>query len=133
MKHFLIIVLLIIPISVFSQNNIVFNATSYAIAQVNDGYYIWSDWRKCSVRILFDLNNEKITIYSQSKQIYYIYEEYNNGEPYADNKGGRQIKFYVIDQDGDKGELRLRIESNGNSQLYIDFKDCAWCYNINKV
>lgn len=133
MKHFLIIILFVIPLSIFSQNNIIFNATSYAVAEVTGEYYVWSDWEKCSVRILFDLNNERITIYSNKRQIYNIYDVYNNGEPYADNKGGRQIKFYVIDQDGDKGELRLRIESNGNSQLYIDFRDCAWCYNVTKL
>lgn len=134
MRRFLVVLLLVIPIAVFSQNNLLFNSTSYAFARItSNGTYIWDDWEECVVRIKIDLNQNKIIIYSRVTQYYYIYDVYNNGDPYSDSKGGKQIKFYVVDQDDDKGNLRLRIERNGNSQIYIDFKDCAWCYNVYKI
>jgi len=52
---------------------------------------------------------------------------------YTDESQGKQTKFYVIDQDGDLGYVRLRIEKNGNSQVYIDFNDVMWVYNVRRV
>ena len=77
--------------------------------------------------LTINLNTDVITIYSPKTQIYKVYK---TGDVFTDNKGGRQVTFYVIDQDYDKGTVRLRIESNGNSQVYIDFLNCAWCYNV---
>ena len=33
----------------------------------------------------------------------------------------------------DYGYIRLRIERNGNSQIYIDFADVMWVYNVVRV
>lgn len=76
---------------------------------------------KCNVRIVINLEKDMVTIYRNVTQYYYIYDTYNNGDPYPDTKGGYQIKFYMVDQDGNKGSLRLRVASNGTSQIYIDF------------
>lgn len=134
MKRLLAVLLLVIPMTVFSQSNLKFNTTDYAFAQVDSkGYYQWDSWKKCNVRIVINLEKDMIIIYSNVTQYYYIYDTYNNGDPYPDTKGGYQIKFYMVDQDGDKGSLRLRVASNGLSQIYIDFKDCAWCYNVYKI
>lgn len=115
----------------FAQNIITFTATSYAVANVNTrtGYYSWSDWERCNVHIVFDLVNDVITIYSNSPQQYRIL---TNGENIYDKDGGEQVKYKVIDQDNDRGTLRLRVERNGNSQLYVDFNNVAWCYNVTR-
>lgn len=45
MKRFLAVLFLVIPIAVFSQNNLLFNSTSYAFARItSNGTYIWDDW-----------------------------------------------------------------------------------------
>jgi hypothetical protein len=54
-------------------------------------------------------------------------------DPYYDDGGGVQIKFSVIDQDGDRGTVRLRIQNDGNSQLYVDFADIMWVYNVYRI
>ena len=123
MKRYLIILLLLLPLSVFSQSKLIFTTTSYAFARIYDGIYKLDDWEECKIRIIINTETDIVTIYGS----------YNNGEVYQDEKGGKQIKFYVIDQDRDRGSLRLRIEKNGNSQIYIDFNDCAWCYNVIRV
>jgi hypothetical protein len=133
MKRLLAVLLLVIPMTVFSQSNLKFNTTDYAFAQVDaKGYYHWDSWKKCNVQIVINLDKDIVTIYSNVTQYYYIYDTYNDGNPYPDTKGGYQIKFYMVDQDGDKGSLRLRVGRHGDSQIYIDFKDCAWCYNVYK-
>ena len=36
----------------------------------------------------------------------------------------------MIDQDGDYGSIRFRKQYNGTIQLYIDYADIKWVYNI---
>lgn len=113
----------------FAQNYITFTGTSYAIANVNQitGRYTWSEWQRCTVRIIFDLQNDIIYIQSNAPQKYVVI---SSGNDYTDSDGGSQVKYQVIDQDGDRGTLRLRMERNGNSQIYVDFNNVAWCYNV---
>ena len=80
--------------------------------------------------LVINLNTDVITIYSPRIQVYQVYGMANNGNAYRDSSGGTNIKFYVIDQDGDRGEVRLRIERNGNSQIYVDFNNVAFVWNV---
>lgn len=104
-----------------------YKATSFALAEIRNNYYNWSDWERSNVSISIDLTNDVITIYSQVKQTYYVVSTEESG---SDNSGGRFVRFYVVDSSRRRGNVRLRIESNGNSQMYIDFNDYAWCYNV---
>ena len=107
-----------------------YRTTQFAIASVINGRYSWSDWESSNLYLYINLDTDQITIYSTSIQIYQIYSAYNNGNAYLDSEGGKTIKFNVIDQDLDKGTVRLRIDREGNSQVYIDFADVAWVYNV---
>ena len=100
-----------------------YKATEFAIKFKG---YEWSDWQPVSIAIEFDLDEDFITIYSNETQIYKITGTLT--PPY--DSGGKQVKFRIIDQDFDTGNLRLRIENNGNSQIYIDFSDVSWVYNV---
>lgn len=80
--------------------------------------------------LTIDLDNDVITVFSQQKQVYKVIEYLGN---YTDESQGKQTKFYVLDQDGDFGYVRLRIEKNGNSQVYVDFNDIMWVYNVRKI
>lgn len=104
-----------------------FRATEFAVRVVNNGYWTnWSNWESVNISIKFDLSNDLIVIYSQETQIYKVLGEVE--APYDSN--GVQVKFKVIDQDYDKGFLRLRVANDGNSQIYIDFADISWVYNV---
>lgn len=87
----------------------------------------WSNWINCNVPIEFQMDNDIIVIYSNKTQVYAIYE---NMGTYNDRDGGKQQGYYVLDQDLDKGSIRLRIAKDGTSQIYIDFNDVGWVYNV---
>lgn len=87
----------------------------------------WSPWEKTSVKIEIDIDNDLIIIYSASTQYYKIYD----GPSIYEDSYGYQVKFWMIDQDDDRGTLRIRKQNNGVSQIYIDFKNVQWVYNVN--
>ena len=111
---------------VIAQNVQWYRTTEFAYKL--DGYE-WSDWVSSKMNIKFDLIQDKITIYSSEVQIYRVIEVLD--PPY--DPSGRQVKYGVVDQDGDYGYLRLRIENSGNSQIYIDFSDISWVYNVIRI
>ena len=91
--------------------------------------YDWSDWEPSKMNVKMDLSQDKITIYSNDVQIYRVIS--TEAPPY--DPSGQQVKFRIVDQDGDYGYLRLRIENNGNSQIYVDFNDISWVYNVIRI
>lgn len=118
---------LLLPIVAANAQVQYYRSTAYAQANVYNGRYVWSDWQSSNMTITINLNTDMITIYSPRTQIYRVVSA---GDAYNDSNGGRQVSFKVIDQDGDRGTIRLRIESNGNSQIYVDFSNVAWVYNV---
>lgn len=98
--------------------------TAYELAVKIDGK--WSAWEDTNIRIKIDINNDRIVIYSNRTQIYDIISE--TTPPY--DSSGSQKAFKFIDQDDDIGTLRLRVQNNGAKQIYIDFNDISWVYNI---
>ena len=132
MKKLLLFLMLFISTTAFSQVY-TYRTTAYAYQQVNsyDGKWMeWSDWQDSDMSVVINFNTDVVTIYSPTKQIYKITEFIRN---YTDSSGGKQVEFAFIDQDGDKGHMRLRIEKNGNSQIYIDFNNVRWCYNVRRT
>lgn len=109
-----------------------FKAFSYAYKYKTEyGYWTnWTDWIGCDVYIKFELDDDVIVIYSNRRQIYAVYS-YDGTS--TDGGGGVYSSFKVLDQDRDRGVIRLRIEDNGNSQLYVDFADVMWVYNVRKL
>ena len=86
----------------------------------------FDDWTTVNIPIVFNLTTDQIIIYSQRTQTYYIYKY----ETYTSNEGLNAIRFYFVDQDVDKGTCRLLIRKDGTSQIYIDFANITWVYNV---
>lgn len=127
MKKLLLLLMLVLSTSTAFSQNAWFRATEFAYKYVEDGYWTnWSDWIDCNVRIKIDVTNDKIIIYSEDTQVYNVLNQ--ESAPYDDN--GEQLRFRVIDQDYDYGYVRLRLQNNGNKQLYVDFNNISWVYNI---
>lgn len=128
MKKIILGIVLTLFMSIPSFSQIInFKATSVAIKEAG---YRWSDWQKCDILITFNLRTDKVVIYSRSIQIYKVITQ---GQNFIDESGGEQVKYDVIDQDDDLGDMRLRVERNGNSQIYIDFADVSWVYNVIRI
>lgn len=104
-------------------------ATSFAFKSQNDyGYWSdWSDWEDSSCLIVINADNDRINIYSKVPQEYDIYDY--EGES-SDNKGGTQFTFKCIDEDGLRCTIRFRVQSDGGRQLYVDYADMMWVYNV---
>lgn len=120
----------VMPSESKAQKNF-YKTTAFASQKVVNGSWgKWSDWQDSNMDMVIDLDNDIVTIDSPTKQVYYITEYVGN---FTDNSGGKQVEFAFKDQDGDRGHMRLRIETNGNSQVYIDFSNVRWCYNVRRV
>lgn len=129
MRKLLFMLMLLFTLSssdVIAQNVQWYQTTEFAYKLKG---YEWSDWQTARMGVKIDLSQDKITIYSRDVQIYRVISSVD--PPYDPN--GQQVKFRVIDQDGDYGYVRLRIEDNGNSQIYVDFNDISWVYNVVRI
>ena len=128
MKRVILGILMLFLFSITSFAQVInFRATSFAIKEIG---YQWSDWNRCNILITFNLKTDKVVIYSNSIQVYKVLTQ---GQNFIDESGGEQVKYRVIDQDDDLGSMRLRVERNGNSQIYIDFADVSWVYNVIRI
>lgn len=133
MKRILLILnaLLVLCGSINAETNM-YKTTGFAYKYINE-YGTWTDWSKWQTSdmvVTIDLNNDIVKIFSPQPQTYAIIQYVRE---YTDENGGKQIEFKFIDQDGDKGTMRLRIEINGNSQIYIQFANIIWVYNVKKI
>jgi len=108
-----------------------FKSTSFSSKyQIND--YKWSEWSEAtesSVLITVDINKYRITIYSKTTQVYDIAKD--EGKT-TDNDGDDFYSFYCVNEDGLTCRVRLaKLNSqNGRNQVYVDFKDFKWVYNV---
>lgn len=121
-KFILIFAMLFSMCAVYAQNKSVFKAYELAIKIEGE----WSDWQPVNIPVVVDYEQEVIIIYSAKTQKYLILAE-TLAE--SDNSG-KQIAFMVLDQDGDVGRFRFRVQNNGTKQIYVDFNDISWCYNV---
>lgn len=109
-------------------------ATSLSIATKlsNNQWGEWSDWQECDVLVTIDLNKLRITIYSQETQIYDIAT--NEGMT-SDEDGDETLSLYCVDKNG--GNCRIRLvklnSQGGQEQLYVDYNDARWCYNLREI
>lgn len=132
MRKLLIVFFIFCFSFVSAEDKIVYyQTTEFAMKQIeNNKWSDWSKWEESGLVVTFNMTKDIITIYSPKIQIYNI-KEYCGHK--TDKYGGSQVTFNFIDNDGYKGVIRLRIEKNGNSQLYIEFSNIMWVYNVIKV
>ena len=132
MKKLFLLFLMALTFTMVKAQTYRYNATSFAYKVVNSygSWTNWTDWESCNVPIVMDYDNDVVTIYSNKTQIYRITKYIRK---YTDSSGGYQVEFNFVDKDYDKGVMRLRIERNGNSQMYIDFANIMWVYNVRRV
>lgn len=133
-RLFLLIILTTMLTSAYSQV-IKCKADAISIKTKNEYTDMWSDWSKwetVDILITIDPNNDRIKVFSKKDQVYDIIKSY--GESY-DNDGDKTIKWQCVNEDGLKCTVRLvkLISQGGKSQLYIDFADMMWVYNIYKL
>ena len=108
-----------------------FRTTSYTYKQKNG--YSWSNWapyESSNMRITMNLNTDVVTIYSPKIQMYRVI---NYVGTYVDSDGDQVAEYKFIDQDGDRGTMRLMIRQNGKSEMYIQFANVIWVYTVIRI
>ena len=132
MKKLFLLFFTALTFTIVKAQTYYYNATSFAYKAVNSyGYWTnWTDWESCNVPIVMDYDNDVVTIYSNRTQIYKITKYIRK---YTDSSGGSQVEFNFVDQDYDRGVMRLRVERNGNSQIYVGFTNIMWVYNVRRA
>lgn len=129
MKKTGFILLFLLICSVVSAQTYKFKANSFSCKIYENNYWTdWSEWEETSLLIVFSYERSVVSIYSRTPQEYDIYEEADNN-PTKDNSGGETWTYHAVNEDGLRCNLRLR-KYKGDWQLYVDFNDIMWVYNM---
>ncbi|MBQ8672737.1 MAG: hypothetical protein IJ511_01565 [Bacteroides sp.] len=107
-----------------------YRATSFAFKyqQDNGVWTDWTDWKDSSVLIVVNFDKNVVNVYSETPQEYDIYD--SSSEVTTDSEGGKTWELKCVNEDGARCHLRFRKQSDGQMQLYVDFNDASWVYNI---
>jgi hypothetical protein len=110
-------------------------ADAYSIKAKNENTGKWPEWPKwndVNILITIDVDNDRIKIFSKKDQEYDIIQKLDES---IDEDGDKTWKWLCVNEDGIKCHLKLvrPISGNGSSQLYVEFSDFKWVYNINLI
>lgn len=127
LKRVLLLTLLFLSFAQVQAEVVKLKATSFAyMTQTNYGWTDWTDWESCNILVVVNVDKDIITIYSNETQEYDIVEELDSE---TDSKS-ISYKFLCVNEDGNRCHVRLRVLDSGQMQLYIDFSDARWVYNV---
>lgn len=119
-KLFLICILSILTLTVSADN---YKAYQVAFREKPNGK--WTEWITCNIRIEVT-KDDFIIIYSKTSQ---VYKGLNKIRTYFDNDGEYTIEFSAVDNDLKKCTIKIR-KSHSVMQLYVEYSDFMWVYNI---
>lgn len=128
-KIIALLILLVVALSSVAEV-LKYKATAFAFKMYDyerEHWTDWTDWSDCNILVVVDSDKDLITIYSQQTQEYDIIEYLGEEE---DTGGGVLAKFNCIDQDGSRCNVRVRVQHDGQLQLYVDYNDASWVYNV---
>lgn len=87
----------------------------------------WSDWEDVSILVVINTATDRVNIYSSEPQEYDIYD-YEEEE--KDYEGGTSVTFHCVDANGVRCDMRIRVQADGQVQLYIDYSNIMFVYNV---
>lgn len=122
MRKILVIFALLFTVPIFAQDVVMLDAYELAVRLEDE----WSDWVECSIPVKMDFNVGKVTIYSEEVQIYTLLKQVDGPKDHY----GDSVYYKVRDQDGDIGIFTFRRQRNNIRQIYLDFGDVGWVYNV---
>ena len=128
-KILLTLALVLCTLGTFAQSSILwFRTTEFAWKQKEYGVWSdWSDWEDVSILVVINTATDRVNIYSSEPQEYDIYD-YEDEE--TDYEGGTSITFHCVDANGVRCDMRIRVQADGQVQLYIDYSNIMFVYNV---
>lgn len=127
-KIFIIFMLLLVSTSnIISRETCYYsNFTSYKML-INNTWTDWTNWREYYVEIVLDTDSNTITIYDEDiEKVYKIHPIYEKSE----DSNSITIKYKVVESENNCLYIRFRNQHDGVKQLYLDYKDLVYVYNL---
>ena len=134
MKKLFAVLLLVFGVTAIAEADVLkYRTTNFSI-KVKDAYGYWgdwTDWQKCSVLVVLDSETERVRIYSEEVQEFDIIKTVSGWK--SDLEGGEILEVACVDKFGSRCNMRFRQQHDGQWQLYVDYADAMYVYNINLV
>lgn len=94
-----------------------------------DKWTKWSEWEDCNILTVVNLDKSTFTIYSKETQEFDVIKFYPKE---YDDEGVEIFRLLVVDKDGLRCNIRQRFTKSEyfHSQLYIDYADFMYVYNL---
>ena len=127
MKKILMLLFACIAITVQAQVLSYRTTAFYSSENTSYGWTTWSSPQSSNIYMQIDWDNALVYIDSNYRQLYQIVKVTGR---YRDSDNSEICEMKVIDQDGDRGTMKLAIRPNGKSQIYIIFSNVRWCYDV---
>lgn len=128
-KLLLICCFLLAPLGLSAQTY-VYRAYELAYKTYNYRYRTWSNWsnwESCDVMVTIDMGKDRIIIYSKETQVYQVFDSSGS---YNDRGGGYTYEYKCLDANRSQCDIRLRVAPDKTAQLYVDYADATWVYDI---
>ena len=129
MKKIVLILRLLLSFSIMYSQEIEYysNFTSYKRLVEKDKWTDWTDWREYYIEIVFNTDSNTITIYDTDiEKVYKIHPIYEKSE----DSNSTTIKYKVVESKNNCLYIRFRNQHDGVKQLYLDYKDLVYVYNL---
>lgn len=111
----------------YANDVIKLQATAYSYKTTNNygNWTDWSDWTECNILVV--IKNDRVNIYSNTPQEYDIYD---SQDAISDGEGGTVMTFKCVDKEGERCDIRIRILASESVQLYVDYSNFMFVYNV---
>lgn len=129
---FAVMSLFAMPESVFGQvYKLKATSTQTRTKKENGKWTQWSSKVKANMLITIDSDKERITIYTEPKKVYDVIK--NKGESFS--KNGNEIQALgCVDRYGKNCTVRLlQVKNTNNFQVYVDYSNKTYVYNVYKL
>jgi hypothetical protein len=106
--------------------------TAYAVTSTDENgtWEDWSDWTDISLLVTLDIDNVRVTIYSDPKEVYDVID---SEEGTVDADGDSVYKFTCLDKDGVECTVKFMqrdSQDDKREEIYITYDDVAWVYKV---
>ncbi len=127
MKKMMMVIAFLFTVMSMNAQTYKFKTTAVAYKEMGRyGWTKWTDWYRTEMLVVINTDRDVISIYSDSPQEYDILE-YQGEE---NDRNGKSKKFFCVNEDGLKCFIRLRAQHDGSFQLYVDFNNAMWVYDL---